>query len=274
MLDRRTLLIASVATVLGPGMLRADESDLVERPEWQAYFASAKTAGVICFAAAADGGILTSGLKRSSEAYLPASTFKIPNALFALETGAVSSVEERFTWDGKERSIGGKPIAAWNKSQTLREAFRNSTVWVFQEVARRIGPERMSRLVIDCGYGNADISGAAIDQFWLQSRSRLRITALQQIAFLEKLWGSSLPAKRDNMAAVRDIMKLESTDKGTLFGKTGWATDQKIGWFVGVVEHDGKPHAFALNLDHDGSDAMSARRIAIAKRVAADLELL
>jgi beta-lactamase class D len=254
-------------------LARAVADDLIERPEWRAYFTEAHTKGVICFAAADDGGILTSDLKRSSASYLPASTFKIPNALIALETGAVSSTEERFEWDGTERGIGGKPYAPWNKGQTLREAFRNSTVWVFEEVARRVGPERMARLVDAFGYGNKDIGGAPIDQFWLVNESHLRITALQ-IAFLERLWSDALPAMPANMAVVRDIMVMERTPEHTLFGKTGWAVGQKLGWFVGVVENQARPHAFALNLDHDGSDAMSKQRVEIAKRVAAGLKLL
>ena len=245
--DRRTVIIGTAATALSPMLARADADDLIERPEWRAYFAEAHTEGVICFATADDGGILTSDLKRSSAPFLPASTFKIPNALIALETGAVSSVEEQFEWDGTERSIGGKPYAAWNKSQTLREAFRNSTVGVFQEVARRVGPERMARLVDALGYGNKDIGGTAFDQFWLVNDSHLRITALQQIAFLERLWSGVLPVKPANMAAVRNIMVMERTPEHTLFGKTGWAVGQKLGWFVGVVENQARPHAFALN---------------------------
>lgn len=272
--DRRTLLVTAAAAAVAPLIARADDSDLIERPEWNAYFAETGTQGVIAIAAAANGGILTSDLKRASAPYLPASTFKICNALIALETGAVASVDERFEWDGKERSIGGKPIAAWNKTQTLREAFRNSTVWVFQEVARRVGPEQMSKLVKALDYGNGDIAGAPIDQFWLVSDSRLRITALQQIAFIERLWSGILPAKPANIAAVRDIMLLESGADHRLYGKTGWATDQKIGWCVGVVEHANKSCAFALNLDHDGTDFISKQRIAIVKRVAADLRLL
>lgn len=273
-LDRRKLLISAGAVAFAPLVARADAEDLIERPEWAAYFAQAGTKGVIAFAAADDGGILTSDLKRCNAPYLPASTFKIANALIALECGAVSSVDERFEWDGKERTIGGKPIAAWNQSQTLRDAFRRSTVWVFQEVARRTGPERMAKFVDELGYGNRDISGAPIDEFWLVLESRLRITALQQIAFVQRLWAGALPVKPGHMAAVRDIMLLERSADYALFGKTGWAPNQKIGWFVGVVQRGAKPFAFALNLDHDGSDEMSKLRIDIVKRAAADLQLL
>jgi beta-lactamase class D len=273
-LDRRTLLITAGAVALSPLVARANAHNLIERAEWATYFADAGTKGVIAFAAADEGGILTSDLERCNAPYLPASTFKIPNALIALESGVVSSVDERFEWDGKERAIGGKPIAAWNRSQTLRDAFRNSTVWVFQEVARRVGQERMARFVDALGYGNRDIGGAPIDKFWLVPESRLRITALQQIAFVERLWADGLPAKPAHMASVREIMLLERLADHALFGKTGWAPEQRIGWFVGVVERQEKPFAFALNLDHDGSDAMSKQRIEIVKRAAADLKLL
>lgn len=267
--DRRTLLIALAACASLPRPALADDSDLVEKPEWRSYFAEVGTQGVLCFAAASDG-VLVSDTARASQPYLPASTFKIANALIALDVGA-ASVDERFEWDGRERGIGGQTVAAWNKSQTLREAFQNSTIWVFQDVARRVGTERMARMVQALQYGNQDIGGAAIDQCWLVPESRLRISALQQVAFLERLWADRLPVKATVIAAVRDLMVIERDEDHTLYGKTGWSPEQKIGWLVGTWQQGHSHHAFALNLDHDGSSKFSQARTDIVKRAAADL---
>ena len=60
--------------------------------------------------------IIASDKNRSGEAMLPASTFKIPNSLIALETGVVADPDkEVFKWDGVKRSI-----EPWNKDHTLR----------------------------------------------------------------------------------------------------------------------------------------------------------
>ena len=106
--------------------------------------------------------IIASDKERSGEAKLPASTFKIPNSLIALETGVVADPDKDvFKWDGVTRSI-----EAWNKDHTLRSAIAASAVPVYQEIARRIGAERMQKYLDLFDYGNRDIGGG-IDQFWL-----------------------------------------------------------------------------------------------------------
>ena len=85
--------------------------------------------------------IIASDKVRSGEARLPASTFKIPNSVIALETAVVADPDKDvFKWDGVTRSI-----EAWNKDHTLRSAIAVSAVPVYQEIARRIGEVRMAR---------------------------------------------------------------------------------------------------------------------------------
>src|SRR5258708_36755126 len=93
---------------------------------------------------------------------LPASTFKIPNPLIALETAVVADPDKDvFKWDGVTR-----PVEGWNHDHTLRSAIAASAVPVYQEIARRIGAERMQKYVDLFEYGNRDIGGR-IDQFGL-----------------------------------------------------------------------------------------------------------
>ena len=62
--------------------------------------------------------VVASDTQRSGEAKIPASTFKIPNSLIALETGVVADPDKDvFAWDGVKR-----PIEAWNRDHTLRSA--------------------------------------------------------------------------------------------------------------------------------------------------------
>ena len=49
---------------------------------------------------------------------------------------------------------------------------KQSVVWYYQELARRVGPERMQKWVTAFRYGNEDISGG-IDRFWLESALRI-----------------------------------------------------------------------------------------------------
>jgi len=238
------------------------------RPDWQSLFAKAGTTGVVCLAPG--GTIVTSDVARADIGVIPASTFKIANALIAFETGVVTSPDERFEWDGTVRGHNGIPIAAWNKSQTFREGFANSTVWIYQEVARRIGHERMAHHVQAFDYGNADISGVPVDQFWLTGR--LRISPVQQIAFIERVWGGRVPVKPQLVDTVKDMMVIERIGDVTLHGKTGWQGD--VGWFVGAFAKADQITPFALTMTLDGSAEMAKSRFSIVKTAARDLGLL
>src|SRR5882762_6662259 len=67
---------------------------------------------------------------------LPASTFKIPHALVALQTRVVTD-KTVVKWDGTKRDY---PV--WNRDQTLESAIQVSAVWVFQRFAAAIGRGR------------------------------------------------------------------------------------------------------------------------------------
>jgi hypothetical protein len=143
-----------------------------------------------------------------------------------------------------------------------RGAVIDSTVWYFQEIARRIGPQRMQRYVGASGYGNADISGG-IDRFWLGNS--LRISLDEQLEFLVRLQrGQDLPFRPQHIATVKDLLKLKTTAKGTLRGKTGSDGDS-LGWFVGWVEHDGRPFLFATQIR--GKDASGAKARGITEQI-------
>ena len=79
-------------------------------------FTDLGTAGTFVGYKVDDYLIIASDKERSGEAKLPASTFKIPNSLIALETGVVADPDKDvFKWDGVKRSI-----EAWNKDHTMR----------------------------------------------------------------------------------------------------------------------------------------------------------
>lgn len=180
---------------------------------------------------------------RAEERFFPASTFKIPNSLIGLSVGAVKDVDEVLPYGGEPQ-----PIQAWEKDMGLREAIRVSNVPVYQELARRIGLERMRVNVAKLGYGNAEIGGR-VDQFWLEGP--LRISAIEQAKFLERLAAEELPFSREHQTVVRSMVFLEKSGETELYGKTGWTTagGSNIGWWVGWVKKGGAVHSFALNIE-------------------------
>jgi beta-lactamase class D len=182
--------------------------------------------------------------------YLPASTFKIFNALTALETGIVPTEKTVFQWDGTPREI-----TAWNQSQSMDTAFKYSTVWYFQELARRIGKEKMEFWLQKAEYGNR-LTGKSIDQFWLNGK--LRISPMQQIEFIKRLYFNTLPFSKRSTDIVKQMMLREKTNQYYLYGKTGFLmrdSDAKkqaaMGWFVGYVTVQEKTYIFATYLEDD-----------------------
>ena len=177
---------------------------------------------------------------RAEQALIPASTFKIMNALIALETGVLADEHSVIPWDSVVR-----PRTELNRDLTLADAFALSAVPHFQYLARTIGAERMQRYLDLVGYGNRDISGG-IDQFWLTGG--LRISPLQQVEFLIRLQRRQLPFATRAMGTVIRIMERQRTEQYILRGKTGWAEvpeKHNVGWFVGWVERGDRLLFFA-----------------------------
>lgn len=208
--------------------------------------------------------------QRNATAIPPASTFKIFNSLVALETGVIPDDVAVLTWDGIRREID-----VWNHDTNLRQAFKDSTVWFYQVLARRAGYEKMQQFINKVGYGNRQIGTAAdIDRFWLQGP--LQITPKEQIKFLQQLYQGDLPFSQRTINLVKDIAIREQTPDYTLRGKTGWLITSKkpdIGWFVGYLEQNKNVYFFATTLDmYKPEDAPA--RIEITRRSLKDLGLL
>lgn len=195
---------------------------------------------------------------RAKERFTPASTFKIANSLIGLDAGAVKSVDEALPYGGKPQRF-----KAWERDMNLREAIKASNVPIYQELARRIGLERMREGVRKLGYGNMDI-GSVVDRFWLDGP--LSISAIEQAEFLNRLVEGKLPVSAEAVRAVKEITLLEKTETYELHGKTGWLLDtkQQIGWWVGWVERENKSYPFALNIDMT-KDEDAAKRIQIGR---------
>ena len=186
---------------------------------------------------------------RAEERFIPASTFKIPNTLIGLATGAVKSVDEVLPYGGKPQ-----PRKEWEKDMSLREAITVSNVPVFKELARRVGLQPYKEMLDAMDYGNAS-PGTVVDTFWL--KGPLAISAVEQARFMVALAKGTLPAPAEAQAATREITLLAKEANWELHGKTGTADaeDPNIGWWVGWVQKDGKIYAFALNIDMPAPNA-------------------
>ena len=201
---------------------------------------------------------------------IPASTFKIPNSLIGLETGVVKDELTEIKWNGTTYQN-----QAWNKDQNLREAFQNSTVWYFQELARKIGEKHMKKFLAQFNYGNQS-TGGGIDKFWLSGD--LRISPLQQLEFLKGLWNEELKVSKKTTKTMKKVFLVEKKGESTLYAKTGWGfTDgSDIGWYMGVVENQKSTYLFVHAMVSKDSrlELFGESRKSIARKILADNSII
>lgn len=205
---------------------------------------------------------------RSDAGFLPASTFKIMNSLVGLETGIIPDENFVIEWDGTPYDL-----PAWNQDHTLKTAIQNSVVWYYQELARRVGKEKMQELVTAAEYGNQNITGP-IDTFWLEGE--LRISANEQVEFLRRLYEDELPFLSRSVNIVQTILVLDKTEAYQLSGKTGSVTRVApyVGWFVGYVEKGADVYFFATNIESEGPEANGLKAQEISRNILLELGVL
>jgi beta-lactamase class D len=235
-----------------------------EWPELGQAFEAERVTGTIALFDSQDGVLGCSDAKKCQEAVVPASTFKIPHSMIALEAGIVEGPDTILRWDHKQYSVD-----AWNQDLKFRDAFRLSCFPCYQAIARSVGETGEQEWVNKLGYGNRDISGG-VDKFWL--RGGLRISEIEQIDFLRRFDGDKLPISSRTADLVRDIMTLDVTETYVLRGKTGSASppeeEREVGWFVGWLELGARRIFFATRIDshQNGVEPAPARR-AVTERV-------
>ena len=263
-MDRRGLLLSA----LSPLLLRdafALERVPEPRPAWAPFFQDAEAQGTIVVlderGAAPLAGVHAP--ERAGRRLSPASTFKIPHSLFALDAGLVRDEFQTFRWDGKQRGV-----PAWNADQDLRSAFRNSAVWVYEGFAREMGLAREQAYLHKIRYGNQSVAGPS--PFWVDGD--LAISAQEQIALLRALQRNQLPFSIAHQRLVKDIMVSEAGRDWILRAKSGWSGS--VGWWVGWIEWPTGPVFFALNIDTPGRLADLPKRIEITRSVLRSIDAL
>jgi beta-lactamase class D len=201
--------------------------------------------------------------ERCIKRVMPASTFKIFNSLVALETAVAPDEKLVIKWDGVKRRD------EWDKDMTMAEAFKVSCLPYYQEIARRVGAQKMQHYLDTANYGSRKLSGA-LDQFWLNDS--LQISADEQLGFVKKLYFFELPFQERTQRIVKAMMLMEETPEYKLYYKTGTGKDgnKDLYWIVGFVERVQKgkepegsmnkvdfreyPYFFAQNFAIDPSD--------------------
>jgi beta-lactamase class D len=184
----------------------------------------------------------------------PASTFKVPHALIALETGVVTDPLATVSWDGTRF-----PNEAWNRPHSLDSAMKWSALWFYQRTAGLIGRERMQVWLRRIGYGSDTYTGEQT-AFWLNGD--LEISPMEQLDFMSRLVRYQLPVERRYVEVVKEAFAMPpgavTNATGThpfvlrwpvplvVHAKTGNATvaGERVSWIVGHVESASRQFVF------------------------------
>ena len=253
---KRILLIIMLAfsTVFCKAQLKSENNpsketlDSYKQENFQKYFDDLNVKGSITIYDYKNKKWFYSNRTDSEKRTLPASTFKIPNSLISIEEHAIADENEVLKWDGFIRDI-----PSHNADTDLKTAYKNSTVWFYQEMARRVGINKYKKYLKEFNYGNQNLSGKS-DYFWLDNT--LTISPVEQIIFLTGLYEERYPLSKRTYNIVKNVMIEQKTDSYILRAKTGLGTvkTMNIGWYVGYVETKDNIYFFATRLQQDDPD--------------------
>jgi beta-lactamase class D len=242
------LLLATLVTACSPNNVHEDNS-------LKKYFDENNIKGCFALFDNGTGKFTIYNLARYRDSsYLPASTFKIINSLIGLQTGAITNDSMVIKWDGVKRR------EAWDKDLTMYEAFRVSAVPYYQEVARRIGKEKMEFWLDSLKYGAKTdtekvMIRSAIDTFWLDNS--IKLTPDQELGVVKLLYFDQLPFFKTYQEMVKRAMLFDNNSNYRLAYKTGGGPNEQghnIGWVVGWVEENRHPYFFVLNIESPDPD--------------------
>ena len=178
----------------------------------------------------------------------PCSTCKIYSAINALEQGVITPSNNTLAWDHQSRDY-----PTWNADQNLKTALRNSVNWYFQLLDGFAGADELKQFYTSIGYGNGYI-GNDTDYYW--NGSSLRISPLEQVELLEKLYNNEFGFDEANVNAIKDAIFLSDNNGNKFYGKTGTGkvgSNDVTGWFIGFVEADDNTYFFAISLQDESN---------------------
>lgn len=194
---------------------------------------------------------------RCNERVAPNSSFKIPLSLMAFDQGIIKQ-ETIFKWDGKQGFM-----AEHRQDQTPSSWLQYSVVWVSQQIAPKLGYDRIKRYLSEFSYGNQDFSGDpgknnGVTHAWLSSS--LKISAFEQLNFLKQMQSYTLPVSKKAIDNTKRNLYLGKLDNGAdYYGKTGsgrYGRNERQSnpsllreaYFIGFVENGSEKYIFVSNL--------------------------
>lgn len=201
----------------------------------------------------ADTGVVLRAEGDCATRVTPASTFKIALSLMGFDSG--------FLIDAHHPSLPFKAgyadwLPAWRQTTDTARWIQYSVVWYSQQVTAALGEKRFQAYADAFDYGDRDLSGDpgqhnGLTRSWIGSS--LKISPLEQAAFLRKLVLGTLPVSQKALRLTAQITRLDTLINGyEIHGKTG--SSNPHGWFVGWATKPGAHSLIFVRLTADEGD--------------------
>lgn len=204
----------------------------------------------------------------ANEKKSPCSTFKIISTIMGLDTGVVSSVNDKMGYDGTLYSND-----EWNGNLNLDQAFKKSCVWYYKKLISQMDEEYVQDMIDKLDYGNRDITvwdDNGHNDFWLEST--LKISPKEQVDILYNIFENKTDINDNYIKITKKLMETENSENIKIYGKTGMGTNTESkntdAWFVGIAEPDDNKIYFAVKLDDKKSNYVSSKK---SKEIAIDI---
>ncbi len=195
-----------------------------------------------------------------------ASTFKIAISLMGYDSGFLTD-EHAPALPFHEGYPAWRP--EWRQTTDPTRWIDYSVVWFSQQVTLSLGEKRFQNYVSAFRYGNEDVSGDpgkhdGLTRAWLNSS--LKISPLEQLAFLEQLVDRRLPVTPHAVDMTSRITAITTLPNGwEIHGKTGTGFPQTAGgaddeahaygWFVGWAAKGPRTIVFARLIQDERPEA-------------------
>lgn len=197
----------------------------------------------------------------------PDSTYKIYSALFGLEENIITPKNSLIHWNNKRYIFN-----AWNKDHNLYTAMDSSVNWYFQTIDNELGKYNIKKYIHKLNYGNGNVNDD-LASYWMESV--LKISPIEQVELLSKLYNNTLEFKQENINTIKQSICLSSSENGNFYGKTGTGrvNEQDInGWFIGFIETSNNTYYFATNINSN-RNATGSTASKITMSILADMNI-
>ena len=193
----------------------------------------------------------------------PCSTFKIALSLMGFDLGILQD-EFTPTWAYNEEKYNISNDL-WKSIHYPQNWIQHSCIWYSKELVSRLGLENFKNYISLLHYGNEDISGdlGLSDghlNCWLSSS--LKISPLEQVAFLQKLLKQDFPISSYAQEITKKLLFVEELSNGyKLFGKRGAGFQNngfQMGWFIGWITKLDKTFIFVIFIQDEKSESFPA----------------